>query len=122
MKAILIDPFTRTVTEVEYSGNYQQIYDLIDCETFDCARINRHGDGIFVDDEGLIRDKEQAFFLHADYPQPLAGKGLVLGCDDEGESVSPHTTLDEVTRKVRFVMPATVNGELAWLPLDRETA
>lgn len=126
MLALLIDPFTRTITEVEYSGNYQQIYDLIDCQTYDCARINKHGDAIFVDDEGLISEKPQAFFLHKDYPQPLAGKGLVLGCDDEGESVAPHTTLDEVTAAVQWVVPVRINGELAWLPSEmfdaKETA
>lgn len=118
MKAILINPFARTITEVEYSGNYQQIYDLIDCDTYDCARINRHGDAIFIDDEGLIHEKEQAFFLHADYPEPLAGKGLVLGCDEEGESVSPHTSLSEVTSKVRWVVPVRINGQVQWLPSE----
>lgn len=116
MKAILIDPFTRSITEVEYSGNYQQIYDLIDAECFDVARINKHGDGIFVDDEGLLHDKEQCFFLHEDYPMPLAGKGLVLGCDDEGESVSPHTTLDELRLKVTFGEPINLgSGQLGWI-------
>ena len=35
MKAILINPHKETITEVEYSGNYKEIYDLIDCRTFD---------------------------------------------------------------------------------------
>lgn len=117
MRSILIDPFNKTVTEVEYSGNYQQIYDLIDCDTYDCARINRHGDAIFVDDEGLMRETPQAFFLHEDYPQPLAGKGLVLGCRmSDGETIEPTTTADEVRAKVQWVMPVRINGEITWLP------
>ena len=119
MKSILIDPFTRTISEVEYSGNYQQIYDLIDCECYDCARINKHGDAIFVDDEGLISEKEQKFFLHEDYPQPLAGKGLVLGCRaSDGETIAPTTTIGEVASKVKWVVPVRINGEVTWLPAE----
>ena len=59
MKAILIDPFEQTVKEVQYSGDFHQIYDLIEAETFDVARISR-GDGIFVDDEGLLRRMQLA--------------------------------------------------------------
>ena len=119
MKSILINPFDRTISEVEYSGNYQQIYDLIDCETYDCARINKHGDAIFVDDEGLISEKPQAFFLHEDYPQPLAGKGLVLGCRaSDGETIAPTTTIGEVAAKVRWVVPIRINGEVTWLPAE----
>ena len=109
MKAILIDPFTRSVSEVEYSGNYKDIYDLIDCDTFTLASIDPDGDGIFVDDEGLFKP-EQAFFWHKGYPQPLAGKGLVLGCDEEGESISPKTTLEEVKANTQFLNHAQLTA------------
>jgi hypothetical protein len=116
MRSILIDPFTRTVTEVEYNGDFKQIYDLIQCDTYDVARINKHGDGIFIDDEGLFKETEQKFFLHEDYPQPLAGRGLVLGCNEEGESVEPHDSLMDVAAKVRWVVPVRFNGEIQWVP------
>jgi hypothetical protein len=115
-KAILIDPFKRTVSEVDWNGDYHHIYQLTDCDTFDVARINAKGDGIFVDDEGLFKE-EQAFFVYNGYGNPLAGKGLILGSDREGESVKPHVTLKEVQEKVAFVMPLRVNGEVAWLKL-----
>ena len=116
-KAILIDPVTETITEVEWNGDFHHIYKLIDCDTYDVARINREGDGIFVDDEGLFKER-QFFFWHSDYPQPLAGKGLLLGCDDQGESVAPHTTIEEVRSKVRFVIPLRINNELTWIPTE----
>lgn len=100
MKAILIDPFEQTVKEVQYSGDFNQIYDLIDAQTFDVARIGR-GDGIFVDDEGLLNAPTH-FFEHSEYPSPLAGKGLIVGCDHQGESVSCKTTVEEVKAKVTF--------------------
>lgn len=99
--AILIDPFTRTVTQVEWNGHYKQIAELIDCQLYDVARINRNGDGIFVDDEGLLKG-EQNFFVFDGYPNPLAGKGLLLGTDAEGNSITPHITLDEARRRTTF--------------------
>lgn len=101
MKAILINPFDQTVTEVEYSGDYRDIYKLIDAQCFDVARLP-HRDGIFVDDEGLLNGTTH-FFQHEDYPNPLAGKGLIIGCDEEGESVDCKTTLNEVKAKVSFL-------------------
>ena len=115
MRSFLIDPFKQEITEVIYSGKVDQICDLIDCHLFDCARINKHGDSIFVDDEGLYAE-DARFFLHSDYPNPLAGKGMVIGCDmTTGESASAHTTLDELLEKVKWVYPIRVNGEITWI-------
>jgi len=111
----VIDPHTQTIKEVTYRGEYQHIYELIDCDCFDAARINRFGDALFVDDEGLYKDG-QAFFVHSDYPQPLAGKALVMGCNPTtGDTIAHSTTLKELREKVTWVMPIKVNGELVWL-------
>ena len=53
MKAYLIDPEKEEVTEVEYSGDYKDIYKLIDCSTFDIVGITPEGDCIYIDDDGL---------------------------------------------------------------------
>lgn len=100
MKAILIDPFEQSVKEVDYSGDFREIYQLIGAECFDCARISRM-DGIFVDDEGLLNAPTH-FFEHEEYPSPLAGKGLVVGCNNQGDSESCKTTIEEVKAKVKF--------------------
>lgn len=103
MKAYLIDPFQMSISEVDYSGDYKHIYQLIDCDCFDVVTINEEGDGIFVDDEGLINGKSQAFFACYPYPNPLAGKGLVLGRDHEGESVSPKMTIEDLRDRILWV-------------------
>lgn len=112
--AYLINPFDCTITEVQYTGNYKNIYEHIQCDCFDVARINEHGDGLFVDDEGLYRE-DQRFFAHADYPQPLAGLALCLGSNEEGESVAPHITLEELRSKIEWVMPISVMGDIVWM-------
>lgn len=112
MRAILIDPFTRSITEVEYSGDYHDIYKLIDCDTFTIAPITHRGDGIFVDDEGLFKP-DQAFFKHDGYPQPLAGCGLIMGCDEEGETVEPTISLADTIAAVRFMSLEEIREEYA---------
>jgi len=96
MKALLINASEKTVTPVEYNGDYTTIYELIGCETFDVvyAEIGEHKVSIFVDDEGLLNGPKH-FFKFAEWDQALAGNGLVLGdVGDEGETLGLD---DEVT-------------------------
>lgn len=83
MRAILIDPFAKAVTETDFNGDYRHIYELIKCQTFDVARVTP-GNVIFVDDEGLYVP-DQAFFEWQGYHEPLAGRGLILGVDRSNE-------------------------------------
>jgi hypothetical protein len=122
MRALLIDPFTETVTETFYSGDYKQIYQLIEAETFDAARLGPDlSDTVYVDDEGLLKPN-QFFFLEDLYPFPLAGKGLVLGTDDEGDAISPTITIAEILQSISWLTPIlggfiTTNGQ--FLPFSR---
>ncbi len=93
MKAFLIDPQKEAITEVDYDGTLQHMYELIDCDCVCTCRINQAGDTIFLDDNGLYN--KDHFFRYDTYPNPLAGKGLVLGTNYAGESISPK----EVTRE-----------------------
>jgi len=107
MKAFLIDPKEQTVTEVETEGTNRDIYRLIDAELFDVVRLNDEGDCIYVDDGGLSRSN-QSFFQMDSYSAPLAGKGLVLGCDCKGETRSVYVdSLQTFTPKVRFISRET---------------
>jgi len=106
MNAYLIDPFTKTVKLVEYSGDYKEIYQYIDCDCFTTVTINAMDDTIFVDDEGLFKEF-QTFFQHANYKQPLAGYGLVLGCDSEGNSCNPKISIDELTNDILWASLTT---------------
>jgi hypothetical protein len=62
MKAILIDPVAQTVTAVEYSGDYEEIYTLLsdkehglEVDTFTVVNIEDNN-SIFIDDNGLLND------------------------------------------------------------------
>lgn len=112
--AYLIDPEAKTVTEVTYDGDFRSIYRLIGAEAFDAARFDEEGDTVFVDDEGLFKPYE--YFMIQGYSQPLAGKGLVLGSDEEGDSVKPRLTLEVVKAKVEFGLLGRIPKGLIWMP------
>lgn len=102
MQAILINPFDKTIEEIEYSGDWRDISSLLECDIFTTAYFADTTDSVYIDDEGLYVE-DQAFFTIGDYPQPLAGRGLILGCNDEGDSVDCETTLEEAKAMVKFV-------------------
>lgn len=102
MKAFLILPQSKSIEEVTFNGDYKQIYDLIGARTFDIARIYENGDGAYVDDEGLYAEN-QFFWIHRNYPTPLAGTALLLGCDEEGEDTAPKTSIEELIEDVKWV-------------------
>jgi len=100
MKTILINPFNQTITEVEYSGNFKEIYKLIDCSTFDCINID-DDNTLFVDDEGLLQ--ENRYFHWKDYTN-LAGKALIIGVDYQtGEDCDTSWSLQEVENMVEWL-------------------
>jgi hypothetical protein len=101
MQAYLIDPETLTIGQVEHNGDYREIYEYIGADCFDVARINNANDGVFVDDEGLLKNPVY-FFQVAGNESLLAGKGLVLGCDDQGETVAPQVTLGWLVKNTVF--------------------
>jgi hypothetical protein len=103
MKAILIDPHSRTVAQVDFHGDYKQIYTLIDADLFTVLELGE-GETLFLDDEGLFREGQE-FFAIGNYPHPLAGKALILGTNDEGESVATKLHADKVRAAVRWLSP-----------------
>jgi hypothetical protein len=116
MKSILISPYDETVSEVVLPEphNYRDINRQIDCDVFTIVQLNENN-AMFVDDEGLLKIADDAkaaetnarFFLICDEsgaPRHLiAGKGLVLANDSEGDSVSTTMTVDEVRSRVKFL-------------------
>lgn len=105
MQAILIDPFTQTIEAVDYSGKYEDIYTLLGCDLFTTV-YTEMADTIYVDDEGLYV-KDQKFFKLKGYPQPLAGRGLVLGSTDDGDSTDCVSTVEDIQDIVEWCADGT---------------
>lgn len=107
MKAFLIDPENREISEVEYDGSLQGIYDLIDADMFEPVGLP-NGDAIYVDENGLLTINDhpnpytKLFWLQHYHTSPLVGKGLVVSVNDEGETVSPSCSLEWLKKEVFF--------------------
>jgi hypothetical protein len=112
MYGYLIDPFARTVTQVERTAEtsrerLQEIYALTQCATVDAIRPeNSQGDVMYVDDDGLERD-EQAFFFCRLFPyQAIAGRALWTGTTPQGNDRDPRSTLAHVIAHTVWLDPA----------------
>ena len=110
MQAILIDPFTETIEVVDYSGDWQDISTLLGCSLFTTIDLGDNdiydsdlgdSDTLYVDDEGLYVE-DQRFFNLEGYPQPLAGRGLVLGYTSDGNSTDSSLTVSEIQDMVKW--------------------
>jgi hypothetical protein len=100
MKAIKIDAITQTVSEITIDI-WSEIAPAIGCDLFDCVCLSPT-ETLYCDDEGLLKNPEH-FIQIRGYPQPLAGSALILGSDEEGESVDTKLTIEQVQKMVTFL-------------------
>ena len=101
-KAILINVEAHTITETTI-GHYSEIYKAIGngCNTFECPVELENGDTVYIDGEGLYHDPKGCFIM-TDWGYPLVGNAIILGTDEEGESVDCQSTIEELKAQVKF--------------------
>lgn len=113
MRAILIDPFERKITQVEYNnqfkedGTYPGAYRLMQCDLIEVVYFDKvweHAE-MYVDEEGLFKQDLRFFIpLFSLGAQPIAGRALLVGPpDDEGNSTACPLMLEEVVTGIQFV-------------------
>lgn len=109
-KAILINPKLKTVTEVELAEPIlNSMYKHMECELISIAGYMPGGesgqeDTVFADDEGLFVEDNHFATIPGITQQAVAGNMLIVGCDEEGETISPqYTSLADITKKVVFI-------------------
>lgn len=108
MKAYLIDPAARTITEVEDpKWEYDAITIAIGARPIDVVGVGR--DQLIVDDEGFLKPGLAVFELrghsrsYTGSPYRLCGKALWLGVNDhDGENTSPHHGIDWVRGLIQW--------------------
>lgn len=114
MNAILIDPSDQSISRVEYNGEITDLYSLIDCRMFTVVSVTEDHD-LFLDDEGMYRE-DQSYFMVNGYPQPLAGKAVMLGHDGKGGTIEATESVLNVARNIVFGRPVNLDGSLEFLP------
>ena len=119
MRCYLIDPETQTISEMNIDpDDYDLKRKLLGCEV--CSCIYPATDLIvWLDDEGLLREKVPALWQIFGYNGILAGKGLLVGMNrlNEGEHMPCPYTLPIVEAGItwrphlEFIGLATTTGE-----------
>jgi len=110
IRAVLLNAKDRTVTDVEYDGDYKSIYSLIGCNLFTVIYLP-DGDVLYIDDEGLLTMDANTVFMQTPwYPQPLAGSGLILGSTRDGNAKHAKHDAGYYREQVRFM-----SAQATWL-------
>lgn len=115
MRCIVIDVETREVKEAQIpetgdsgASFMQGVVGGFFTSAGIIARFADTEDILFVDDEGLLKEKPGSFaFAGMNHPTDVgfAGSGVIVGIDGAGETVGARTSLAEVRQKVAFTRP-----------------
>ena len=119
INSILIDPFKKEIkrVQIDYPGRgLDAFYDLLKTEKtkaiereegkpsgflFTSVRLDKFN-CLYVDDEGLLKRDYELFKIEP-YPNPLAGRALVIGHDEGGETRSTDLGLVQIRKRVTWV-------------------
>ena len=102
MRAIIINPKDRTITEVDTDASLNSLQQIVG------GLIEPVYDGLddahhcYVNEEGLLDDPRH-FFMFRDGHQPLAGNGVIVGNGLVGDEAPCTLPLDRVRERVRFM-------------------
>jgi len=103
MRAILINPADRTVTEIQVGKTYAELKHAIGdrwLEVASPASIEPHF--LYCDEEGRLRPNH--LFQIAGWPHPIAGKALVLGgIDKAGDEVPASLSVDQIMAQITWL-------------------
>ena len=105
-KALLIDVSTKKITEIELDSHFESISKAIGngCQYFCCPYSFSNEDSIYADDESLLRvDSIKGGFVLEGYSGTIVGNAIILGTDDEGDSVDVKHTCDEISERIIFI-------------------
>lgn len=100
MRGFLIDTDRRQFWAVEISGDLKSMYAVLSrpghppVDDINSVRISRENI-LWVDGEGFLKENIPVFNIIG-YGNPLAGRGLVLGVDDAGESCDASPELEAI--------------------------
>ena len=115
-RVILIDPAERRISEIESDCSLDSIHKLIGAPALGHFGLAIHEDGArdfgWVDDVGLSGGKPVHAFLLPTGKDPVAGRCLVIGSTDRGETASARLPLALLRQDVTWL--GMILPEVTW--------
>ena len=109
MRAVKIDPVSRTVTEIELAKNpnrtLEELYSIIGCDLVELVQIDRDM-VMVVDEEGKCKDVRGAFTFIG-WGTVIAGTAIILGGSGDRFKALPEN-LASFEMMTEWVEPADV--------------
>jgi hypothetical protein len=114
MRAILIEPKKKTVTEIQLkSDDYREIRTVLQCHSYTTGAhlggsIAKGFDAVFVSDDPLEERGDPRFWFQVDANReppssfPIAGRGLALGTDSKGNGCDVRIGVAELASRITF--------------------
>ena len=103
VETILVNAFEKKVEKVKLAS-FSDIYTNLKCKTFCLALTFQSGIVLYVDDNGYLTEPKRFFKLKSHEPmQWLAGNGLFLGEDDEGNLLGCDWEIGEIEKDIVFM-------------------
>ena len=105
MRAILINPMQESIRHISYDGDPKSIYRILQCTLYEAVYPFDNGDTLWIDEEGLLKESNFAFDIlgsNEEYYGTYLGSAMILGVDDEGESIECKSKLDDIKSIIKF--------------------
>jgi len=127
-KCLKVDAVKREVSEVWIEDGemmYKRIAAEIGngCDTITVPIILKNEDALYLDDEALLRNVEFGFAFTDDNNEEwlFVNSGVLIGGNEDGESVDVLSTVASVQKRVRWLTPSELARELySQLSMTRE--
>ena len=101
MKALKIDPETKSIEEIEIT-NHDDIVKLIGFETVISDEIGPGGDHLFFDEECFLRGSSGRFQI--DSIIPVSGVGIVMGASVDGARLHDvSSNIESLSSRTRYL-------------------
>ncbi|MDP1863173.1 MAG: hypothetical protein Q8K52_04625 [Thiobacillus sp.] len=101
MKAILINPESRSIDAIEF-GDRNDLVRLIGFDTLESDTVGTTGDRLYFDEECFLRGTRGRFQI--DTIIPVSGKGVIVGSAEDGNTLSDVvTSIDELRSRIKFL-------------------
>lgn len=78
-QGFLIDPKNRIIEPVMYEPTLDDYYRFTQVDIIQMVKINKRGDVLVVDEEGLLRHERYFFEIGTEYPEALCNRALLTG-------------------------------------------